>query len=188
MSATILCDRQIRQLANHCMIMPFSEGVKVPGVLSYGLGPFGYDARLGRKFKVVKSWVEGVIDPKNFDVSCMNDVDVPSGETFVLPPHGFALGVTVEKFTMPCDVTALVLGKSSMARAGLCVNATPLEAGWTGFITLELANLTPLPIRLYPDEGIVQVLFFRGEKPEADYTMRGGRYNGQVGPTLPTVA
>lgn len=159
----ILADYQIR---NHIGITPFSEGIKRDNTISYGLSSYGVDARIGYFFRVFSPVQSKEIDPKNFDSKALINVDLtPDGiekpNYILIPPHSFALGETVETFTIPRDILCVVLGKSSYARCGLIVNCTPLEPEWTGKVTLELSNTTPLPLRVYVNEGICQCIFFR---------------------------
>jgi len=201
----ILTDRQIRDLCpspGEWMIFPFvSEQVRVlhhdldpkPGeyreptkVISYGLSSMGYDITLSAQDFKVFSPVRGTeIDPKNFDVEAL--VEAPargtSAETyFLIPPNSYALGHSVEYFQMPEDVLGICMGKSTYARSGLIVNTTPLEPGWKGRLVLELANSTPLPLRVYANEGIAQVMFFQsGSRPLTTYGDRSGKYQGQQG-------
>ena len=185
---TILNDREIAQLAIvDDMIAPFvgsQRRVSRSGrpVISFGASSFGYDARLAPEFRRPLS---GVIDPKNPE-SCLWD-DMIAEWPINIEPHDFLLARTVEYFRIPDDVMAICIGKSTYARCGLIVNVTPLEPGWEGHVTLELSNTTHLPITIYPDEGICQFVFFRGERPAVTYGDRGGKYQGQTGVTLAKV-
>jgi dCTP deaminase len=182
--AGLLADREIRALAlDHGMIAPFEEAQKREGVISYGLSSYGYDARAAGEFKVFTNVDNALVDPKAF--STQSFVDRP-GPICVIPPNSFALARTVEYFRVPEDVLVICLGKSTYARCGLIVNVTPLEPGWAGHVTLEISNTTPLPARVYANEGIAQFLFFRGSAPCAvSYAARAGKYMGQTGVTLP---
>ncbi|MBM3451393.1 MAG: dCTP deaminase [Armatimonadetes bacterium] len=180
-------DRWIREMAmRERMIEPFEERLVRAGVLSYGVSSYGYDMRLADEFLVFTNVWGAVVDPKKLDAAAyIRHV----GETCLIPPNSFVLGRSVERFRMPRDVTGVVIGKSTYARAGILVNVTPLEAGWEGTVTIEVSNLTPLPARVYAGEGIAQVLFFQGaEPPETSYGDRGGIYQKQTGITLPRVA
>jgi dCTP deaminase len=184
-----MTDWEIRLEAKVGMIEPFVDrqqrGHEQNRVISFGLSSFGYDARLASTFKAYHPW-GGVIDPKQEVKDWWMDVDA-SGGPFDLPSHQYVLACTVEKFKLPRDVVALCIGKSTYARCGLVVNTTPLEPGWEGQLTLELYNAAPMPIRLWPDEGVCQIVFFRGRRPEVTYDEREGKYQGQegvVGPRL----
>lgn len=177
----ILSSPQIRELCEGVdspMIYPFvGESVKeVYGkkVISYGLSSMGYDIRLGTQFKKP---VGGILDPKAADVTTWEvfDSDVP----FLLPPNTSILGVSVERFNLPADVIAISVGKSSYARVGAFPFITPLEPAWAGFLTIEISNIGALPIRIYPNEGLTQLLFFRGTPPEFTYADKGGKYQNQ---------
>lgn len=160
-------------------------------VLSFGQSSYGYDVTLSDKLSLFTNINSSTIDPKNFDERCLVDARVISDHTgsfVMLPPNSYLLGHTVEYFRMPRDVTAIFLAKSTYARAGVSINATPAEAGWEGVLVLEIANLTSLPVKIYVNEGIAQALLFRGSRPCAvSYADRGGKYQGQRGITLPKV-
>ncbi len=200
----LLNDNAIRDLCAAGMIAPYwpaqvRECERVPGPLgwsspaiSYGASSFGYDLRLAPDgFRVFSPHHAREIDPKAFDDASL--IETPLREArdcsqhYLIPPHSYALGVTVEAFQMPADVLGVCLGKSTYARCGLIVNTTPLEPGWCGRLVLELANVTPLPMRVYVGEGIAQCLFFRGETPATSYADRAGKYQGQQGLTLARV-
>lgn len=183
----ILNDTQIRLLCagEKPMIEPLDHGEKKPGKISSGLSSFGYDMRLDRVVKVFTNTRCAVIDPKAIDPDCYVDV---VGDEILLPPGGFALGVSIEWFNIPNNVMALVVGKSTYARAGLSVNCTPMEAGWSGRLTIELENSAPIPVKIYAGEGIAQAVFFCGDLPERTYLQRSATYQGQTGVTLPRVA
>lgn len=176
----LLNDNQIASLAFiGGMISPFAYRHVGDGVISYGVSSFGYDMRLGAKFKVIhmNRGQCDVIDPK-----CAEGIvfdDVVADKYFDLPAFSYALGYSVERFKLPRDVSAIVIGKSTYARCGLMVNCTPMEAGWEGHLTIELFNTLDTPIRLYIDEGICQALFFKGEPPMTSYADRNGKYQGQ---------
>ena len=177
-------DRWIRTMAlEHGMIEPFESGQVRSGSISYGLSSFGYDIRVAPEFKVFTNVHNLVVDPKEFDERSFVDV---KGRDCIIPPNSFALARTVEHFRIPRDVLVLCVGKSTYARCGIIVNVTPLEPTWEGFLTLEISNTTPLPARIYGGEGIAQLVFFQGdEPPEVAYADRKGKYQGQVGVTLP---
>ncbi len=180
----ILSDRWIRQMAEeHGMIEPFESGQVREGVISYGLSSYGYDIRVAPEFKVFTNVHNVVVDPKEFDDRSFVDVDT---DECIIPPNSFALARTVEYFRVPRDVLVICLGKSTYARCGIIVNVTPLEPTWEGYLTLEISNTTPLPAKIYANEGISQLLFFRGnEPPEVAYADRKGKYQNQIGVTLP---
>lgn len=189
----ILNDREIGMLATHQdMIVPYvAESVRVneegQPILSYGPSSYGYDLRLDYKFKVFHNRSDVIIDPKGIDADCFDSVEAHGGY-IVIPPNGFVLGSSVERIKMPRNVTATVLSKSSIARCGVNCLATPLEAGWEGYVTLEFSNSTPLPVKLYVNEGCCQVLFFIGASCSVSYADRGGKYQNQPrGPVLPIV-
>ena len=177
-------DRWIRTMAlDHGMIEPFESGQVRGGSVSYGLSSFGYDIRVAPEFKVFTNVHNLVVDPKSFDARSFVDV---KGPECIIPPNSFALARTVEHFRIPRDVLVLCVGKSTYARCGIIVNVTPLEPTWEGYLTLEISNTTPLPARIYGGEGIAQLVFFQGdEPPEVAYADRKGKYQGQVGVTLP---
>ncbi|WP_298842182.1 dCTP deaminase [uncultured Salinicola sp.] len=180
----ILSDRWIRDKAlNEGMIEPFEEAQRREGCISYGLSSFGYDARVADEFKIFTNIDSTVVDPKNFDDSCFVDRQT---DCVVIPPNSFVLGRTVEYFRIPRDVLVICLGKSTYARTGIVVNVTPLEPEWEGHVTLEFSNTTPLPAKLYANEGACQFLFYQGNEPcETSYRDRSGKYMGQRGVTLP---
>ena len=180
----LLADHQIRELAkSKSMIEPFVEKQTREGVISYGLSSFGYDARCSEDFKIFTNIDNALVDPKNF--SAQSFVDRKTG-ICVIPPNSFVLTHTVEYFRIPRDVLVICLGKSTYARCGLIVNVTPLEPGWEGHVTLEISNTTPLPARVYANEGVAQFLFFKGSSAcETSYADRKGKYMGQRGVTLP---
>lgn len=180
----LLCDRQIRDLANNYgMIDPFEEAQRRDGCISYGLSSYGYDARVADEFKIFTNIDSTVVDPKAFDPSCFVDRQT---DVCIIPPNSFALARTVEYFRVPEDVLVICLGKSTYARTGIVVNVTPLEPGWEGHVTLEFSNTTPLPAKIYANEGACQFLFLRGdERCEVSYAQRQGKYMGQTGVTLP---
>ncbi len=175
-------------IRSYIPITPFAEGEKRPGKISYGLSSMGYDARLDRKFKVFSAVrCDVIVDPKKINERAFEDIE---GDDLLIPPNGYALGSTVETFRIPDDVIAICLGKSTYARCGIICNVTPLEPGWQGTITIEISNSSPLPAKVYANEGIIQILFFRwAEKPEKTYGSKGGggKYQYQTELTLPKV-
>ena len=178
----ILADWQIEQ---NIVIRPFAEGNLKPGVISYGVTSYGYDVRVGRNFKVFTNARCAVVDPKNFDRASFVDIE---GDSCLIPPNSFALAETVEYFEIPRDIIAICLGKSTYARCGVIVNVTPLEPEWRGKITIEISNTTPLPAKIYANEGIAQILFLRGEAVcRTSYADKKGKYQDQKGLTLPVV-
>src|SRR6184192_2647665 len=187
---TIKSDRWIRRMAREQrMIEPFEAGqVKtVDGrrVVSYGTSSYGYDIRCSTEFKIFTNINSTIVDPKHFDAK--NFVDY-KGDVCIIPPNSFALGRSVEYFRIPRNVLTICLGKSTYARCGIITNVTPFEPEWEGFVTLEISNTTPLPARIYANEGIAQVLFFTAdEEPEVSYKDKGGKYQAQRGVTLPKV-
>lgn len=181
---SLLPDHEIRKLALAGMIEPFVDGQIREGTnISYGLSSFGYDARVADEFKVFTNVNNVVVDPKAFSEQSF----VTKQQPFItIPPNSFCLARTVEWFRVPRDVLVICLGKSTYARCGIIVNVTPLEPEWEGYVTLEFSNTTPLPARIYANEGVCQFLFFRGESPcEVSYADRKGKYQGQSGVTLP---
>ena len=181
---SIKCDKWIRRMSReHGMIEPFEDGQVRKGVISYGLSSYGYDIRVAPEFKVFTNVHHVVVDPKDFDDRSF--VDIHEREC-IIPPNSFALARTVEYFRIPRKVLAVCVGKSTYARCGIIVNVTPLEPTWEGYLTLEISNTTPLPAKIYADEGIAQLLFFEGdEEPETAYADRKGKYMKQHGVTLP---
>ena len=180
----ILADTQIRDLVKtHDMINPFVEAQKRDGMISYGLSSYGYDARCSDEFKIFTNVDNAIVDPKNFSETSFVDRKT---DVCVIPPNSFVLTRSVEYFKIPEDVLVICLGKSTYARCGLIVNVTPLELGWEGHVTLEISNTTPLPAKVYANEGVAQFLFFKGSAPcEVSYSKRSGKYMGQRGVTLP---
>jgi dCTP deaminase len=179
----VMADRWIRRMArDHAMIEPFVETQKRDGVISYGLSSYGYDARVGNEFKIFTNVDSAVVDPKNFSPDSFVD---RTGDV-IIPPNSFALAHTVEYFRIPRDVLVICLGKSTYARCGIIVNVTPLEPEWEGQVTIEISNTTPLPARIYANEGICQFLFLQGsEACETSYADKQGKYMGQRGTALP---
>jgi dCTP deaminase len=180
----ILSDKWIREQAQtNGMIEPFVENQKRDGLISYGLSSYGYDARCSPEFKIFTNVNNAIVDPKDFSPSSFVDRET---DVCVIPPNSFALARTVEYFRIPRDVLVICLGKSTYARCGIIVNVTPLEPEWEGHVTLEFSNTTPLPAKIYANEGVCQFLFFKGDQPcEISYRDRAGKYMGQTGVTLP---
>ena len=182
----IMSDRWIRRMAvEHAMIEPFVDAQKRDGIISYGLSSYGYDARVGTDFKIFTNVNSSVVDPKNCDQQSFVD---RTTDVCVIPPNSFALARTVEYFRVPRDVLVICVGKSTYARCGIIVNVTPLEPEWEGHVTLEFSNTTPLPARIYANEGAAQFLFLKGNEPcEVSYRDRAGKYQGQRGVTVPRI-
>ncbi len=187
---SIKSDRWIRHMAErHAMIEPFEpnqvrelDGRKI---VSFGTSSYGYDIRCSDEFKLFTNLNTTIVDPKNFDPK--NFVEV-RGDHCIIPPNSFALARTVEYFRIPRNVLTICLGKSTYARCGIIVNVTPFEPEWEGFVTLEFSNTTPLPAKIYANEGVAQVIFFESDEVcETSYKDRGGKYQGQRGVTLPKI-
>lgn len=185
---SIKSDRWINEMAReHSMIAPFEpEQVRYHGddkVISYGTSSYGYDVRCAREFKIFTNINSSIVDPKQF--TDQNFVDVES-DVCIIPPNSFALARTIEYFKIPRKVLTICLGKSTYARCGIIVNVTPLEPEWEGHITLEFSNTTPLPAKIYANEGVAQILFLESDEIcQTSYKDRGGKYQGQTGVTLP---
>ena len=211
----LLPDHEIRKLClEEDMITPFTEGEKRPGKISYGLSHYGYDIRLGYKFKIFTPTLSAVVDPKAIDDRAFANIDLspdncnmkgnPVGgwscvtcnkqceikadcshakpDYILIPPNSYVLGESLETFNMPEDVLSICLGKSTLARVALIVNVTPLEPGWKGKLTIEISNSCQLPVKLYPGEGVAQLLFFRAlSQCEKSYKSKEGRYQNQIG-------
>lgn len=177
-------DHWIRKMAlEHRMIEPFEAGQVRDGVISYGVSSYGYDIRVADEFKIFTNVFSAVVDPKHFDPKSMVDY---KGDVCIIPPNSFALARTVEYFRIPRDVLTVCLGKSTYARCGIIVNVTPFEPEWEGFVTLEISNTTPLPARIYANEGIAQVLFFQADEMcEVSYADKKGKYQKQEAIVLP---
>jgi dCTP deaminase len=177
-------DRWIRKMAlEHDMINPFSEKQVREGVISFGLSSYGYDLRVADEFKIFTNVNNALVDPKHFDeksfVTVRNDV-------CIVPPNSFALARSIEYFRIPRNVLTICVGKSTYARCGIIVNVTPFEPEWEGFVTLEISNTTPLPARIYANEGLCQILFFQSDEVcETSYADRKGKYQAQKGIVLP---
>jgi len=179
-------DHWIRKMAlEQNMIEPFVDKQVRQGVISYGVSSYGYDIRVADEFMIFTNVFSAIVDPKNFDTKSMVEF---KGDVCVIPPNSFALASTVEYFRIPRDVLTVCLGKSTYARCGIIVNVTPFEPEWEGFVTLEISNTTPLPAKIYANEGIAQVLFFESDEAcQTSYADRQGKYQGQQGIVLPTV-
>jgi dCTP deaminase len=182
----IKSDKWIRRMAlEHRMIEPFEQRQVRAGVVSYGVSSYGYDIRVADEFKVFTNINTTVIDPKAFDPRSFVDIKAP---ICIVPPNSFALARTVEYFRIPRDVLTVCLGKSTYARCGIIVNVTPFEPEWEGTATLEISNTTPLPAKIYANEGIAQVLFFQSDEPcETSYADKRGKYQSQLDVTLPKI-
>ena len=188
---SVLCDTQIRELIG---IEPFQENVKRPGHVSFGVSSYGYDVRVGTLFKIFTPTAPNgglaVVDPKKFDDNSFVTVDTANTgkDHVVIPPNSFALCETVEEFAIPRDVLAICVGKSTYARCGIIVNVTPLEPEWRGKITIEISNTTPLPAKIYANEGIAQLVFLKADRVCAvSYADKQGKYQDQTGLVLPKV-
>ena len=169
------------------MIEPFEAGqissMGADRIISYGTSSYGYDIRCSDEFKIFTNINSAVVDPKDFDESSFVDYQ---GDVCIIPPNSFALARTIEYFRIPRNVLTICLGKSTYARCGIIVNVTPLEPEWEGYVTLEFSNTTPLPAKIYANEGVAQVIFFEADEPcEVSYKDRRGKYQGQTGVTLP---
>jgi len=184
----IKSDKWIKRMAaEHGMIEPFVATqvryVNGQKIVSYGTSSYGYDVRCANEFKVFTNVHSNVVDPKNFDPNSFVDM---VGDTCIIPPNSFALARTVEYFRIPRNILTICLGKSTYARCGIIVNVTPLEPEWEGHVTLEFSNTTPLPAKIYANEGVAQMLFLESDEVcETSYLDRGGKYQGQKGVTLP---
>ena len=180
----IKSDKWIRRMAlEHKMIEPFCEKQVRDRVVSYGVSSYGYDVRIADDFKIFTNINSTIVDPKQFDSRSFVDF---KGDVCIIPPNSFALARTVEYFRVPRNVLVVCLGKSTYARCGIIVNVTPLEPEWEGIVTLEVSNTTPLPAKIYANEGIAQMLFFESDEVcETSYADKKGKYQGQQGLTLP---
>jgi len=183
---SIKSDKWIKRMAKeHQMIVPFEDRQVREGVISYGLSSYGYDIRVANEFKIFTNVNSTIVDPKNFDEQSFVDF---KGEVCIVPPNSFALARTVEYFRIPRNVLTICLGKSTYARCGIIVNVTPFEPEWEGFATLEISNTTPLPAKIYANEGIAQVVFFESDEVcEVSYADKKGKYQAQRDITLPRV-
>jgi len=183
---TVLSDKWIKEMVTtNNMISPFENKQVRDNKISYGLSSFGYDARVSDEFKIFTNVNSEIVDPKNFK---LNNFISKKGDECIIPPNSFVLSSTVEYFRIPNDVMVICLGKSTYARCGIIVNVTPLEPSWEGNVTLEFSNTTPLPAKIYANEGAAQFIFLKGnEKPDITYADRNGKYMKQSGVTLPKV-
>jgi dCTP deaminase len=173
----------VRMARDHRMIEPFEEGQVRDGVISYGVSSYGYDIRVADEFKIFTNVFSAIVDPKHFDTRSMVDY---RGEVCVIPPNSFALARSVEYFRIPRTVLTICVGKSTYARCGIIVNVTPFEPEWEGYVTLEISNTTPLPARIYANEGIAQVLFFEADEAcRISYADKKGKYQRQQTIELP---
>jgi dCTP deaminase len=181
---SVLSDKWIRKMAKEQeMIFPFEEKQIREGKISYGLSSFGYDIRVSNEYKIFTNVNNCIIDPKNFDSASFVDY---KGDVCIVPPNSFALARSVEYFRIPRDVLTICVGKSTYARCGIIVNVTPFEPEWEGYVTLEISNSTPLPAKIYSNEGLCQVLFFQSdEECRTSYKDKAGKYQQQSGITLP---
>ncbi len=181
---SIKSDRWIRRMAvEHGMIEPFTENQVREGCISYGLSSYGYDMRVSDEFRIFHNALSPVVDPKAFDERSFVEFQ---GEICIVPPNSFALARSVEYFRIPRNVLTICVGKSTYARCGIITNVTPFEPEWEGHVTLEISNTTPLPARIYANEGIAQVLFFESDEAcEVSYADKKGKYQGQTGVTPP---
>ena len=183
---TVLSDKWIKEMVRtNNMISPFENKQVRDNKISYGLSSYGYDARVSNEFKIFTNINSEIVDPKNFK---QNNFISKKGDECIIPPNSFVLSSTVEYFRIPNDVMVICLGKSTYARCGIIVNVTPLEPSWEGNVTLEFSNTTPLPAKIYANEGAAQFIFLKGnEKPDITYADRNGKYMKQSGVTLPKV-
>ena len=180
----IKSDKWIRRMCEqYKMIEPFEEKQVRRDVVSYGVSSYGYDMRVANEFRIFTNVLNSVVDPKAFDPKSFVEFE---GDICIVPPNSFALARSVEYVRIPRDVVTITVGKSTYARCGIITNVTPFEPEWEGYVTLEISNTTPLPAKIYANEGIAQVLFFKGsEPPEVSYRDKQGTYQGQIGVTLP---
>jgi len=182
----IKSDRWIRRMATeHGMIEPFGEAQVRDGVISYGVSSYGYDMRVAREFRIFTNALSAIVDPKDFDDRSFVEFE---GDVCVVPPNSFALARSIEYFRIPRNVLTICVGKSTYARCGIITNVTPFEPEWEGHVTLEISNTTPLPAKIYAEEGIAQVLFFEADDDDVcstSYADRHGKYQAQRGVTLP---
>jgi dCTP deaminase len=179
-------DRWIIEMAkNHGMIEPFESSQQRAGVVSYGVSAYGYDMRVAPEYKIFTNVLSSIVDPKHFDPKSFVEFE---GDVCIVPPNSFALARSIEYFRIPRNVMTITVGKSTYARCGIITNVTPFEPEWEGYVTLEISNTTPLPAKIYSNEGIAQVLFFEGDEgPLVSYKDKKGKYQGQVGVTLPKI-
>ncbi|HEY8195544.1 MAG TPA: dCTP deaminase [Gemmatimonadales bacterium] len=183
---SIKSDRWIRRMAReHGMIEPFVDGQVREGAISYGVSSYGYDMRVAPEFRIFTNVLSVIVDPKHFDARSFVEFD---GDVCIVPPNSFALARSVEYFRIPRNVLTICVGKSTYARCGIITNVTPFEPEWEGHVTLEISNTTPLPAKIYANEGICQVLFFEADDDDicqVSYGDKKGKYQKQTGVTLP---
>lgn len=179
-------DHWIRKMAlEERMIEPFEKGQVSKGIVSYGISSYGYDIRIADEFKIFTNINSSVVDPKRFDPDSFVDFQ---GDVCIIPPNSFALARSLEYFRIPRSTLVICVGKSTYARCGIITNVTPLEPEWEGHLTLEISNTTPLPAKIYANEGIAQLLFFESDAPcETSYADRAGKYQAQTGVTVPRI-
>jgi len=183
---TIKSDRWIKKMADeHALISPFEDSQVREGIISYGLSSYGYDIRVADEFKVFTNIHTTIVDPKAFDNRSFEDF---RGSVCIIPPNSFALARSYEYFRIPRNILAICVGKSTYARCGVIVNVTPFEPEWEGYATLEISNTTPLPAKIYANEGIAQVIFLESDEVcRVSYGDKKGKYQGQSGITLPKI-
>jgi dCTP deaminase len=183
---SVKCDRWIRRMAQEQgMITPFADSQVREGVISYGVSSYGYDLRVADEFKIFTNVNTTIVDPKHFDARSLVEY---KGDVCIVPPNSFALARSVEYFKIPRNVLTVCVGKSTYARCGIIVNVTPLEPEWEGYVTLEISNTTPLPARVYSNEGLCQIVFFEGDEVcEVSYKDKKGKYQAQQGIVLPRI-
>ena len=183
---TVQSDKWITKMALESdMISPFEDKQIRGNKISFGVSSYGYDARVSDEFKIFTNVNSEIVDPKNFKPT---NFITKNGPECIIPPNSFVLARTIEYFKIPEDIIVICLGKSTYARCGIIVNVTPLEPGWEGQVTLEFSNTTPLPAKIYANEGVAQFIFLKGnETPSTTYADRNGKYMGQRGVTLPKV-
>ena len=183
---TLMSDNWIaEQVKKNKIIEPFESSQVRSGKISYGLSSYGYDARVADEFKIFTNVNNSIVDPKNFSLEGFVE---KKSDTCIIPPNSFVLAQTVEYFKIPRETLVICVGKSTYARCGIIVNVTPLEPEWEGHVTLEFSNTTPLPAKIYANEGAAQFIFIKGnEKPEVSYSKRKGKYMKQKGVTLPKI-
>tara|TARA_Y100000768_G_scaffold281099_1_gene216043 strand:- start:122 stop:682 length:561 start_codon:yes stop_codon:yes gene_type:complete len=182
----IKSDKWIKKMSSeHDMITPFTDEQIKSGTISYGVSSYGYDIRVADEYKIFTNVNNSIIDPKNFDANSFVDF---KGDVCIVPPNSFALARSVEYFKIPRKILTICVGKSTYARCGIIVNVTPFEPEWEGYVTLEISNTTPLPAKIYSNEGLCQVLFFESDEDcEVSYKDKSGKYLKQVGITLPKI-
>ena len=183
---SIKSDKWIKKMSKSCaMISPFLDKQVKDGSISFGLSSYGYDIRVSNEYKIFTNVNNSVVDPKNFDEKSFVDF---KGDVCIVPPNSFALARSIEYFKIPRKVLTICVGKSTYARCGIIVNVTPFEPEWEGYVTLEISNTTPLPAKIYSNEGLCQVLFFESDEDcEISYKDKKGKYQAQTGITLPKI-